>query len=378
MPPSPTPSVQAPINVLIVDDSAFMRAALSRLIGSDPMLKVVAVARDGREGVEKAKALNPDVITLDIEMPGVDGLTALRTIRRECKPCPAVLMCSSLTTEGSHAALQALRLGAADVIAKESSNVSSQMDAMRDDLIGKIKAIASQRAVVAGLAAKNAPGAAPMPAPVPLRIKPGHTFRPDEFDLIAIGSSTGGPPVLETILTSLPAGMRAPIVVAQHMPVLFTKSLASRLDELCSITVVHAEAGMPLHAGTAYICPGGLHTRIVRTPAGRMTLEMSEEPKTELYRPSVNVLFSSASRVATGKVLGVVLTGMGEDGVVGARELRVRPSGTTLLAQEASTCVVYGMPKAIVQGGLADGVGNAEELAAMIASCSLPTAAKAA
>lgn len=365
--PPPSPAVTAQIGVLVVDDSPFMRQALSRLISSDPSLKVLGTAKDGKDGLEKAKALKPDVVTLDVEMPGVDGMACLRAIRRECSPVPAVLMCSSLTTAGSHAALQALRFGAADVIAKDQSMVSTQMDAMRDDLVAKIRAIAKVpaplSAAITALARKPAPGASSADLPV-FTIRPEHRFAAGEFGLLLIGSSTGGPPVLETILTALPADLNCPVVVAQHMPVLFTKSLAQRLHDACRLNVVHAEVGMTISPGTIYMCPGGTHTHLVRGVGGKITISTSDEPKSELYRPGVNVLFSTGAAVASGKVLGVVLTGMGEDGAMGARDIKAK--GGTVLTQDAKSCVVYGMPRAVVATGAADGALTPEQIAAML------------
>ncbi|MCE2924132.1 MAG: chemotaxis response regulator protein-glutamate methylesterase [Phycisphaeraceae bacterium] len=379
MPPPPTiagsstAGAGAPrqIGVLVVDDSPFFRRALSKLIDSEPGMRVVGTARDGKDGLEKVKALRPDVVTLDVEMPGVDGMTCLRAIKRECNPPPAVLMCSSLTSAGSHAALQALRFGAAEVIAKDQSTISDKVEAMRDELIAKIRAIAPSGSFPLEAAATpvRAPSGLPrvaLPEGQVWRIKPEHRFDHDEFGLIVIGSSTGGPPVLEVILSALPADLSCPVVVAQHMPVLFTRSLAQRLDEMCNMTVVHAEVGMPLHPGTIYMCQGGVHTHLVRGAGGKVTISTSEEPKSELYRPSVNVLFSTAAKVVSGKVLAVVLTGMGEDGASGAREIKAR--GGTILTQDAASCVVYGMPKAVVAAGVCDGVLTPEQIAVMLGS----------
>lgn len=376
--PNPSnPAGRPPIRVLIADDSAFMRQAISRIVSSDPALKVIDTARDGKDALEKAKALKPDVITLDIEMPNVDGLAALRAIRRECSPVPAVLMCSSLTTAGSLAALQAMRFGAADIIAKDASMVSSHMDDMRDELIAKIKAIAPAFAPPAttssspSSAARATSNAAE--ASANFRLRPDHRFKPSDFELILIGSSTGGPPVLETILASLPANLPCPVVVAQHMPLLFTKSIALRLNESCPARVLHAESGTPLQPGHVYICPGGTHSHIARGVGNKLLLTTNDEPKTELYKPSVNVLFSSTATNFNGKVLGIVLTGMGEDGAVGSVALKAK--GATILTQEAKSCVVYGMPRAVVAAGTSDCAATPEQIAAMLASLGVARAA---
>lgn len=342
--------------VLVVDDSAFMRRAMSQMLGSDPGLEVIDTAANGREGLDKALALRPDVVTLDIEMPVMDGLTALRRIRAEVSPPPAVLVCSSLTSAGSHEALKALRLGAADVIAKDGSAFSLGIEKIRPELLAKVKAIAAGRfASVAEHAAR-----------APARLDRGHRLDAKACDLVVVGSSTGGPPVLETILSALPADLPVPVVVAQHMPLLFTKSLAERLDQECAITVLHAEPRMTLAPGCAYIAPGGSHTRVLRSPLGRMLIEVSPEPASALYKPSVNELFSSAARALGPRALAVILTGMGDDGMLGAKDLKAR--NAIVLAQDMPSCVVYGMPKAVAQAGCADASLPPEDLAAMLAT----------
>lgn len=330
-----------------------MRKAISEMIESDPALTVIGTARDGEDGVAKAKSLKPDFITLDIEMPRMDGLEALRIIMRECPT--KVLMCSSLTTDGSREALRALRAGACDFIAKDSSTVSFTIKDMRDDLVAKIRAIggADKKPDTAGT-----PSVPALSLSQPSASSGRHVscripwYKPGQFELLVIGSSTGGPPVLETILTHLPVDMSVPIVIAQHMPQLFTRSMAERLDSLCSLTVVQGESGTPLHPGTVYVGVGGRHVRIVKSSAGRMALEISDEPSDALYKPCVNELFASGSKATGSGCLGVMCTGMGDDGVVGAKTLK--DAGGKLIIQNESTCVVYGMPKAVADAGLAD------------------------
>lgn len=341
----------APIRVLVVDDSALMRKVISQMITSDPALRVVDTARHGADGLEKAKLLRPDVVTLDIEMPVMDGLTALRKIRAECPaPQPAVLMCSSLTSQGSHEALAALRAGAADVIAKDPDVVSGPAG-MREELIAKIKAIAGTRPRCSARR-PIVHGRGPAPLTAATRI-------------VVIGSSTGGPPVLEQILTRLPADLPVPIVVAQHMPPLFTRSLSDRLDNLCAVTVLHGEDRQPLPPGTVTIIPGGQHGR-VKSVGGVLKLEVSGEPAAALYKPSVNELFRSAAEVAGDRAAAVMLTGMGDDGAVGSEALH--RAGAPLVAQSAETCVVYGMPRAVVDRGLATATATPEAIASWIAS----------
>lgn len=345
------------MRVLVVDDSAFMRRSISRMIASDAELTVVDTACDGIDAIEKAKRLHPDVITLDIEMPRLNGLDALRRIMVKCPT--AVIMVSSLTSEGSQAALKALRLGASDFILKDAGYVSLNMDSIRESLISKIKAIGSCR--VRRLAPTSSPRSEKVPAEIPV-------LCPSNFDLLVIGSSTGGPPVVETIAMALTPGMAVPVVVAQHMPGLFTKSLAEQLNARCAIRVCEAEDGMTITPGALYLAPGGMQTRIRRQAGYGWSLRVNSEPADELYKPSVNILFASAAEGAPGRTLGVMLTGMGDDGVRGARSIKA--NGGTLLTQSAETCVVYGMPKAVDEAGLSSASLTPEQLCEAIQALS--------
>jgi len=326
------------VRVLVCDDSAVMRKALSRVIEAEPGFELAGTARNGLEGVEKVKALRPDAVTLDIEMPELDGLGALTRIMSEC-PTP-VLMCSSLTTEGSHAALTALRLGAVDFLAKDPIEVAKGTSGFAEKLVMKLRTLGASR--VGGKKPKPVEGAATS------RMTP--TFRPLQFDVVLIGSSTGGPPVLEEIVAALPADMSAPVVIAQHMPLLFTQAMTERLDRVGKVRVVLGSDGARLEAGVVYVCPGGSHGRVVRGERGELRLEVGSEPKKALYKPSVDELFLSGAKSVGARCLAVVLTGMGDDGLVGGRELKSR--GSVLLAQDAETSVVYGMPRAVAVAGL--------------------------
>ncbi len=330
-----------------------MRRALTRMLASDRDIIVVGQAKNGKEGLDLALDLKPDVITLDIEMPEMDGLTTLRMIRARCpEPRPKVIMCSSLTHAGSHEALRALRLGAADVIGKESSDYVS-IERMRDELLSKVRALAPN------------PAAPPVePARAPNRLEP---LLGSPCEVIAIGSSTGGPPVLETILTALPAEVSVPVVVAQHMPALFTKSLAERLHEVCALEVVHAEAGRrTLEPGRIYFIQGGKHGAVHRRAGGPLELVVGDEPARAIYRPSVNALFQSVGETCGEAAVGVMLTGMGEDGKEGSKVLR--RAGGRLVAQSAPTCVVYGMPRAVTEAGLTLASLSPAEIGAWLAA----------
>lgn len=322
-----------PARVLIVDDSAFMRKAISTMLADDPALQVIGQAANGEEGLRMARELSPDVITMDIEMPRMDGLTALRRIMDECPT--HVLMLSSLTTEGSNAAMNALKLGAADVMAKDASQISFTIHEIKDDLVARLKALGTARKPRRRSAEEAARAVAQAPP----------TFKPGQFDLVCIGSSTGGPPVVEKILSSLPAGFGAAVVVAQHMPELFTQSMAQRLGQVCQMPVLHGSDGMTVQRNTITIAPGGRNTHIKREGLARWVIRINKEPAGTLYFPSVDVLLATAADAAPGRTLGIVLTGMGEDGLKGAKELKAR-SGV-ILAQNEETSVVYGMPRAV-------------------------------
>lgn len=351
------------MRVLVIDDSAFMRKVISQMIDATPGLEVVGQARNGVEGVEMARKLTPDLVTLDIEMPELDGLGALRQIRIKCRDhAPAVLMCSSLTTEGSAEALKALRLGAADVIAKDPATVGKQDQSFRDELIGKLKAIGAERRRSRRTAVEHADHR--IKAPMPISSLNAEDLRLDSVDAVVVGSSTGGPPVLEDIFSLIPADLRVPIFVAQHMPALFTKSLATRLAQHCACPVELVTGEKDIEVPGIYIAEGGRHLRLEPSRRGRVRALMSEEPTKAVFRPSVNVLFQSASECFGERVLAVQLTGMGDDGMKGAQVLKQR--GGRVLAQHESTCVVYGMPRAVVEAGLADGCMTPQQIAALL------------
>lgn len=327
------------VRVLVADDSAFMRKVISTMLESDPEIEVVGVARDGLEAVEKAKSLNPDLVTLDIEMPRMNGLAALRHIMEE-HPLP-VLMVSSLTTEEAEATLTALELGAVDFIPKDLSYVSLDIVKIKDTLLEKVKAIART-----GLK-RSASSAG-------LRVLVPPTKR--RFEVMAIGVSTGGPMSLQKILPQLPSDLPAGVLIAQHMPPKFTKSLAKRLDRLSPFEVKEAEDGDIVQSGRVLIAPGGQHLRIRK----KGEVEVGREPKDALYKPSVDELMASVALHYGPWGVGVIMTGMGYDGRDGIKLLKEK--GGYVVAQEERSCVVYGMPKAVVEAGLADAVVPLEEL----------------
>ena len=341
------------INVLIVDDSAFMRNTLSNMISEDPDIKVVGIARNGMEAVEKVAQLKPDIVTLDIEMPKMNGIEALKQIMSK-NPVP-VLMVSSLTTEDAGITLEALEIGAVDFIPKNLSDLSINILRIKDSLIDKIKKIGKK-----GLPLYKK------------RYKPKLLEMPREaeytshrkINIVAIGSSTGGPKALQNILTSLPKDFPVPILIAQHMPPVFTKPFAERLNQLSALEIKEAEHGEPIERGIVYIAPGKGHMSVVRKRITETTISISENRKEYIYRPSVDELMLSVVENFSGHVLGVILTGLGNDGLNGMKE--IKNSGGRTIAESEATCVVYGMPKAVVESGLADKVVPVEEIAGEI------------
>lgn len=335
--------------VLVVDDSAFMRKAIPMLLAKEPGLEVVGVARDGQDALEKIRALQPDVVTLDIEMPVMDGLTALPKIMALPSPRPLVIVCSTLTTDGSQAALKAMRLGAVDFITKDPQAIGASNESFRLDLITKLRAVLEHRPRRALTASPVRPGPTPAKtATLPTQAPSHFTLGTRAFGLVLIGSSTGGPPILETVLNAIPADFGAPLVIAQHMPALFTTSLAARLNEQCKIAVEHADTSRPLRAGVAYVIKGGMQG-VIRRGSGYQ-LDITDQPPDALYKPSVDVLLASAAAPAGRDALGVILTGMGADGSLGGR--RLHSTGGMLIAQAAESCAVYGMPRAAFDAGI--------------------------
>lgn len=347
------------INVLIVDDSAFMRNALSSMLASDPEIKVIATARDGLEAIDKVKSLKPDIVTLDIEMPRMDGITALKHIMEEC-PVP-VMMVSSLTIDGAKVTLDALELGAVDFIPKNLSDLSINIVKLKEIIIEKVKAIARKGIVKKRPAA--AAGRVARPAEIPKFI-PTRTTGDRKVGLVSIGTSTGGPRALQDIIPRLPKEFPVPITIAQHMPQAFTGPFAERLNQISQITVKEAEEGESLKPGVVYIAPGRGHMRVMRERGIESVLRISEGKEDYIYRPSVDALMQSVSECFPGRALGVILTGMGNDGLQGL--LALKKTGGRIFAQNEESCVVYGMPKAVVDAGIADKVLSLEEIAGEI------------
>ncbi len=315
-----------------------MRCTIGRVLSLTGRVEVVGYAHNGIEGVEKAREFKPDLVTLDIEMPEMDGLKALPRIKHACGA--KVLMVSSLTQEGTASTLTALRLGAADFIGKDQSQITRNLDGMTSELAAKVEALFPARPEPAKPAATPAPTSQSTHKLPDLR----------HIELIAIGASTGGPPVLEQLIESLPADFPAPVVIAQHMPAMFTKSMAQRLNEMARVKVLHVDQMLPVRPGHVYLGVGGRHIVLTRRRGDLLWVDSQDQPADALYKPSVNELFRTAAACCKARCLGIVLTGMGEDGVIGAHDLHA--AGAPIIAQDAESCVVYGMPRAVVDAGL--------------------------
>jgi len=347
------------ISVVVVDDSAFMRKSISLMLESSEDIKVVATARDGEEGYNLVKKFRPDIVTLDIEMPKMDGLTALKKIMADCPT--AVIMISSITTEGAEATLKAMEYGAVDFIPKDLSYVNVDIIKKKEELIRKVREIVRQRVFQERLKKlqktnKTAPtGAIPSKSFNLPRLS---------YQAVALGISTGGPMSLQKVLPFLSDRIKIPIFIVQHMPPKFTKSLAERLNGLSAIQVKEAENDEPVKNGVAYIAPGGFHMGVKKNGSGFAVISISEQPANTLHRPSVDVMFNSVLNIYGKNTLGVIMTGMGKDGLEGISKLK--SLGGYSIAQNEETCVVYGMPRAVVEAGFADAIVPLEEIAQTI------------
>lgn len=342
------------ITVLVVDDSAFMRRIIRQMIETDPEIEVVGMARDGKEGVEMAMSLAPDVITMDIEMPRMDGLEATAVIMDK-RPTPIIII-SSLSLEGAKATFSALDIGAADYIAKNLVDSALDIVKIQHELISKIKAIARKKARLAAYRRPERPEIIATPA---ARI---HVTQ--KIAIVAIGASTGGPRAVQDVLTRIPGEITTPFVVIVHMPKAFTGAFAERLDGLCRLNVKEAEEGETIASGRVYVTPGGTQTRVKKRGITDFYVDIRDEPYNSIYKPCVDITISSIAEAYPGRSMGVILTGMGHDGLEGMRHIKER--GGKTIAQSEETCTVYGMPKAIVDAGLADKVVPIENIAGEI------------
>jgi two-component system, chemotaxis family, protein-glutamate methylesterase/glutaminase len=355
------------IKVLVVDDSGFFRRRLTELINADARLSVIGTAANGQEAIAEAQRLRPDVITMDYEMPVMDGITAVREINRQLGI--PVLMFSSLTYEGARVTLDALAAGAVDYLPKNFEDISRHSEELQRILCDRIVMVSGSRrrpsgalpaaATPTGAGASSAAGGtantgANAAVAAPVRRSASRTFQ-----LVIIGASTGGPMALQEVLTKIPANFPLPILLVQHMPGTFTKAFADRLDRICQIKIQEAVDGDVLKPGNAYLAPGGKQMLLDnRSP---MRVKVMEGDERLNYKPSLDVTFGSAARDLGAKVLGIVLTGMGSDGREGARLLKAQ--GAAIWAQDEASSVIYGMPMAVTKAGLADEILGLQRVA---------------
>jgi len=331
--------------VLVVDDSAFARTVLARLMRASGLIDVVGTARDGRDGLERIAELDPDVVTLDLTMPDLDGLAVLRALQGRSRPRVLVVSVSTIDTE---ICAEALSLGAIDLIAKPTALATDRLREIGEELVAKVLAAA------AGLLAAVAPTTAALP----------HSSRVGRADLIMIGTSTGGPQALTRLMAALPATLAAPVAMVLHIPAGYTDALARRLDKGSPLDVVEAEDGLVLRPGLVVLARGGMHLRIERD--GLVLRARLGVLPISPFTPSVDELFTSGAAAVGAGALGVVLTGMGDDGLAGSRAIAA--AGGALLTESASTCVVYGMPRCVAEAGLGSMSVTLDSMAGEIAS----------
>ncbi|WP_053219650.1 protein-glutamate methylesterase/protein-glutamine glutaminase [Virgibacillus senegalensis] len=332
-----------PIRVMVVDDSAFMRKMIGDILHSDSRLQVAGTARNGQDALDKLPKLDIDVITMDIEMPVLDGISTLKRIME--KQAVPVVMLSSLTTRGADSTMEAMDIGAVDFIAKPSGSISLDINNVKDEIIDKVIHAAGVKVndtTTRQLATRALP-------PRPIELPKKQSLK----KIVAIGTSTGGPKALHEVLTRLPGNFPAPIVIVQHMPPNFTRSLANRLDSLSELHIKEAENGEVLQNGTAYIAPGGFHLR-VRQIGRALAAHVTEEAPIKGHRPSVDILFESLANQTLCQTVSVVMTGMGADGAAGVIQMKKADSNAVVIAESQNSSVVYGMPQAAVKTGYVD------------------------
>lgn len=351
------------VRVIVVDDSAFMRKAVSDMIESENNFEVIAKFKDGRELIEKVDEFNPDIITLDVHMRDLDGLSTLKELKRLGKSYP-IIMLSSATTEGSELTLECLDNGAISFITKPSGSISLDIAKVKENLINQIKGIMDSRGRLNKASIHNDSIGKSKVIQNIRKCNDANRFREDnrvyvqrneniipnnkKIHAVVIGASTGGPKALQKVLTNLPKNLGVPVFVVQHMPEGFTKVFSERLDKVCHMNVVEASDGMKINNETIYIAKGGSHMTVGNTS----TIYLNQEPPIWGVRPAVDKLFNSAVKVYGSNILSVVLTGMGRDGADGTKN--IKDNGGITIAEDKSTCTIYGMPKAAFETGKVD------------------------
>ncbi len=339
------------IRVLVIDDSAFARKVIREVLEKDPLIDVIGIAHDGLDALEKIAILQPDVITLDLVMPDLDGLGVLRALP---KISTAKALVVSVSGSNSEIVIDALHLGAVDVVQKPTAFLTDRLYDMSEDLIAKVKAAAEARP-------RTESEIKPQVSKVVEVSLPPHSG----IQLIVLGTSTGGPQAITELFKTLPADLPVPLVIALHIPSGYTQALAARISQNSALKLVEASNGMKLLPGRAYIAPGGMHLMIEKE-GNQLFCVVSLEPKSSLYHPSIDLMFESAAKKVGSGVLGVILTGMGCDGTQGA--LAIRKAGGQVLAESAESCVVYGMPRAAMESGAVNEQANLEAMSRLIRS----------
>lgn len=349
------------IRVLVVDDSAFMRKLISDFLSAEQEIEVVGTARNGEDALKRIKELNPDVVTLDVEMPVLNGTEALKQILAEHDL--AVIMVSSQTKQGKDLTIHCLELGAFDFVTKPSGSISLDLHKVRGQIV--------ERVLAAGLARKRTENKissqpvmkppSPVAAPRLQEVSSGSLRK-----IISIGTSTGGPRALQRVVTKLPKDIGAPILIVQHMPAGFTASLATRLDHLSQITIKEAQDGDIAKNGVAYIAPGGMNMSLHEQGA-TLVIKLSPEDTDSRHKPSVNYLFESISNIKGYEKIAVIMTGMGSDGTEGVKKM-VASGHTKVIAEKEESCVVFGMPKSVIKAGLAHEIRHVDDIAHAIIS----------
>lgn len=367
------------MRVLVADDAVLFRRLLSDVLGSLPGVEVVGSASDGRIAVQKVRELKPDLLTLDIEMPEMDGLAVLDSLLRDGETQIEVIVVSALSQRGGDLTMRALEKGAFDFITKpEAATPAQGREALLQELAPRIRALAHRLEVRAILRGNSPPARFEVAAPSAVQSWPGgngldgiaarmqRLSKPEKPGMVLIGVSTGGPVALAQLLPAIPGDMGVPILIVQHMPAIFTKSLAESLAKKCAVRVREAMNGEIPEPNTAYIAPGGRQMRLGTGPDRRPLIELTDDPPENNCRPAVDYLFRSAANRFPGRAMAVILTGMGSDGTLGLRLLKRQ--GCFVIAQDEASCVVYGMPKAAVDAGVADVVLPLKSIAGRIAA----------
>jgi two-component system chemotaxis response regulator CheB len=364
-----------PLRVLVVDDSLIYRKVVRDTLATIPGVEVVASAANGAIAVDKIQQLKPDLVTLDFEMPELDGPGVLAWMKKNRVATKAVMI-SALTSEGASSTLQALEAGAFDFVVKPSgSDTTRNRDELRSELTEKVEAIRSQIRRRPGRVAPRNTSTSDVPAAIAARISTPSKralVRPGDrrIGIVGIGVSTGGPDALRTMLPKLPATLPVPVVLVQHMPPVFTKSLATSLDKLCALRVFEAEHGQVVRRGEVAIAPGGRQMRVVPTATGDMRVELTDDPPVQSCKPSVDYLFNSLADTFESRALAVIMTGMGYDGADACA--RLGKLGAPVVCQDEASCVVFGMPRRPVEEGVADAVVPLDRIADTISSYCVP------